>query len=72
VSLEKWVPFCWEEPALLSFEALKRALTSVPLLRPPDYNRDFLLYLAAAEMTIDMVLAQKDDMLEEHVIHYLI
>jgi hypothetical protein len=69
--LKKGVPFCWDEAAQCSFEALKCALTSAPLLRPPDYNRDFLLYLAAAESTIDMVLVQEDDLLEEHVIYYL-
>jgi hypothetical protein len=56
---------------LNSFEALKHALTSAPLLRPPNYNKDFLLYLATAESTIDMVLVQEDDFLEEHMIYYL-
>jgi hypothetical protein len=54
-----------------SFEALKHALTTAPLLQPPDYNKYFLLYLAAVESTIDMVLVQEDDMLEEHIIYYL-
>jgi hypothetical protein len=42
-----------------------------PLLRPPNYNKDFLLYLAAAESTIGMVLVQEDDLFLEHVIYYL-
>ena len=50
---------------------MKKALTSAPLLSPPDYSRDFLLYLAAAESTIGMVLVQEDDALTEHVIYYL-
>jgi hypothetical protein len=54
--LKRGVPFCWDEAAQFSFEALKCALTSTPLLRPPDYNKDFLLYLAVAEMIIGMVL----------------
>jgi len=40
-------------------------------LSPPDYARDFLLYLVAAESTIDMVLVQEDDALSEHIIYYL-
>jgi hypothetical protein len=44
--LKKGVPFCWDEVAQCSFEALKCALTSSPLLSPPDYGKDFLLYLA--------------------------
>jgi hypothetical protein len=69
--LKKGVTFCWDEVAQRSFENLKRALTFAPLLRPLDYNKYFLLYLAAAESTVDMVLVQEDDMLEEHVIYYI-
>jgi hypothetical protein len=69
--LKKGVPFCWDEVAQCSFEALKCALMSSPLLSPPDYGKDFLLYLAATESTIGMVLVQEDDVLEEHVIYYL-
>ena len=50
---------------------MKKALTSTPLLSPPDYSSDFLLYLAAAESTIGMVLVQEDDALSENVIYYL-
>jgi hypothetical protein len=69
--LKKGVPFCWDEATQCSFEALKRALTSSPLLWPPNYNKYFLLYLVTAESTIGMVLVQEDDLLEEHVIYYL-
>ena len=69
--LKKGVPFFWDDFAQRPFDALKKALTSAPLLSPPDYSRDFLLYLAAAESTIGMVLFQEDDALSEHVIYYL-
>jgi hypothetical protein len=42
-----------------------------PLLWPPNYNKDFLLYLVAAESTIGMVLVQEDDLFSEYVIYYL-
>ena len=54
-----------------SFATLKHALTTTPLLQPPNYNKDFLLYLAAAESTISMVLVQEDDLFTEYVIYYL-
>ena len=54
--LKKGVPFLWDDYAQCSFDALKKALTSAPLLSPPDYSRDFLLYLAAVESTLGMVL----------------
>ena len=54
--LKQDTPFVWDETAQLTFEALKKALLWAPLLRPPDYSRDFILYLAAYESTIGVVL----------------
>ena len=69
--LKQDTPFVWDETTQLAFEALKKALLSAPLLHPPDYSRDFILYLAASESTIGVVLVQEDDKLVEHVIYYL-
>jgi hypothetical protein len=69
--LKKDVPFYWDEAAQCSFDALKHALTIVPLLRPPKYNKYFLLYLAASDSTIGMVLFQEDDLFLEYMIYYL-
>ena len=54
-----------------AFEALKLSLKRAPLLFPPNYSRDYFLYLAASEYTIGMVLVQEDDEHDEHVIYYL-
>jgi hypothetical protein len=69
--LLKDTPFIWDERAHESFDALKKAMVSTPLLKPPDYSRDYLLYIAASEETIGMVLVQENDELREHVIYYL-
>ena len=69
--LMKGVPFFWDQFAQCSFDTLKKELTSAPLLSPPDYSRDFLLYIVTIESTIGMVLGQEDDALREHVIYYL-
>jgi hypothetical protein len=69
--LKKDVPFFWDKSAQRSFDALKHALTTTPLLWPPNYNKDFFLYLAVAESTIGMVLVQEDDSFSEYVIYYL-
>ena len=61
----------WDETAQLIFEALKKSLLSTPLLHPPYYYRDFILYLATSESTIQVVLVQEDDKLQDHVIYYL-
>ena len=46
-------------------------LVNAPLLRPPDYRRDFTLYLAATFSTIAMVMVPDDDDGNEHVVYYL-
>jgi hypothetical protein len=69
--LQKDAPFIWDATAQCSFDALKHALTNTPLLHPPNYVKDYILYLAASTSTIAMVLVQEDDDDTEHVIYYL-
>jgi hypothetical protein len=70
--IKKCVPFYWDDATQRSFTTLKHALTTAPLLRPPNYNKGFLLYLATTESTIGMVLVQEDDLFSKYVIYYLI
>ena len=69
--LKKDTPFEWDERAQESFDALKRALASAPVISSPDYSRDFLLYVAVYLETIGIVLVQEDEELQEHAIYYL-
>jgi hypothetical protein len=50
--LKKDTPFIWDEQAQESFDALKKYLVSAPLLKPPDYSRDYFLYIITSEDTI--------------------
>ena len=43
----------------------------MPIISPPNYHKDFLLYLVASNSTLGMVLIQADDDHVEHVIYYL-
>jgi hypothetical protein len=69
--LKKDTMFIWHEQARKTFDALKKSLVLVPLLNPPDYSRDFFLYIVMSEGMVDMVLVQEDDDLHEHILHYL-
>jgi hypothetical protein len=69
--LQKNTPFIWDDIAQWSFDALKHALTHAPLLHPPEYTKDYILYLATSTSTIAMVLVKEDPNGEEHVIYYL-
>ena len=44
----------------------------MPIINPPNYQDDFLLYLAASDTTIGMVLVETDVVHIEHVIYYLV
>jgi hypothetical protein len=46
-------------------------MMSTPPLKPPDYGKDFLLYVVVTKSIIGMVLVQEDDALEDHIIYYL-
>lgn len=59
--LNKDVPFHWDDQAQRSFEALEKDLTTTSLLNPPDFSKYFILYLAASDTTIRVVLVQEDE-----------
>ena len=59
--LKKDTMFCWDEWSQESFDVLKWALALAPVIIPPDYSRDFLLYVSASMETIGMVLVQEDE-----------
>jgi len=69
--LKKWVPFYWDEATQFSFDALNKSLVLTPLLIPLDYNRYFLLYFTTTESSINIVLVQEDDELQENAIYYV-
>ena len=41
------------------------------VISPHNYQEEFLLYLAASDSTVGMVLVQVDTIHIEHVIYYL-
>ena len=69
--LKKETPFYWDEQAQESFNALKKALATAPVLSPLGYSHDFFIYVVPSQETVGMVLVQEDEELHEHVIYYL-
>jgi hypothetical protein len=69
--LKKGVPFILDDWAQRSFDALKDALILTPIISPPNYQEDFLLYLTTSDTTVGMVLVQNDIVHIKHVIYYL-
>ena len=68
--LKKDVLFEWDQVAQDFFDALKETLIKASLRYAPDYQKDYNLYLAAADTTIAMVLVEDVNGIE-HPIYYL-
>lgn len=60
-TLKKGQKFNINAEAMESFKTLKKALTSAPVLRHPDFRREFFIQCDASEYGIGAVLFQKDD-----------
>ena len=69
--LKKDTPFIKDEWAQEYFDALNKALALDPMLSPPDYSHDLLLYVDVSQENIGMVLVQEGQELQENVIYYL-
>ncbi|KAM7300927.1 putative polyprotein of retroviral origin [Ixodes scapularis] len=63
------VDFVWDKEAQTAFEQMKDALTSAPLLRFPDFSRDFIVMTDASGQGLGAVLAQVLDG-QEHPIAF--
>jgi hypothetical protein len=58
--LRKNVPFCWNPPAQASFDSLKHAFSSAPLLRHYDFSKTAVLETDTSDYAIGAVLSQYD------------
>jgi len=67
--LQKDVPFDFGERCKDAFDTLKKALTTTPIIQPPDWKLPFELMCDASNFAIGAVLAQRDGKLP-HVIYY--
>ena len=56
------------EHAQTTFDDLKTSLSNAPLISPPDYDRDYILYLSTSTISSAGVLIQLRDDGCEHVI----
>jgi len=57
----------WTEDAMKSFNLVKFALTTAPVLISPDYTHDFIIFSFAFEHTMVTVLIQKKDQMEQPI-----
>jgi hypothetical protein len=53
--------FKWDDEQKDAFNNIKAAISWAPILRSPDFNRDFNPYTFASDQFLAVVLTQKDD-----------
>lgn len=54
-----------------SFNALKSVISTTPLISPPTYDHDYILYILASHCAVVGVLVQYDDDRQEHIVYYI-
>ena len=57
--LQKDVPFVFDDDCVEAFETLKKALTSTPIVQPPDWNLPFEIMCDATDYAVGAVLGQR-------------
>jgi len=62
----KYIPFVWGPEQQADFDLLKKAFTSVPILRHFDYDREIIIKTDASDYVLAGILSQYDD---EGVLH---
>jgi hypothetical protein len=68
--LQKNVSYVWGQEQQASFDALKAALVSTPILRPPNFSLPFVLQTDWGKPGIGAVLSQRDEEGHEYVVAY--
>ena len=61
----------WSSDCKEAFGKLKEALTNHPVLRAPNFDREFIIYTDASNAGVGAVLCQCDDNGDQHPVSYL-
>jgi len=67
--LQKDVPFSFNDDCIESFNVLKKALITAPIIQPPDWNLPFEIMCDASDYAVGAVLGQRVDK-KLNVIYY--
>jgi hypothetical protein len=68
--LEKEVEFHWDEKCDISFENLKKNISSAPVLIGPNWSLPFHICTDASDETLGVVLGQRQNQLP-YVIYFV-
>ena len=69
--MRKDATFEWDEACRNAFESIKRYLLNPPILGVPMPGKPLVLYIAAQEQSLRVLLAQKNEKEKEKALYYL-
>nr|XP_027075937.1 uncharacterized protein LOC113699791 [Coffea arabica] len=69
--MKKNVPFQWDEACSNAFNSIKSYLMKAPVLTAPIHGKPLLLYIAAQERSVGVLLAQENNEGKEVALYYL-
>ena len=69
--MKKDTPFEWDESCQNALESIKKYLSQPPVLMAPIQGRPLILYVAAQEGSLGVLLAQENDNGKEGALYYL-
>ncbi|KAL0289701.1 UNVERIFIED_CONTAM: hypothetical protein Sangu_2606400 [Sesamum angustifolium] len=69
--MKKGLPFQWDEACDKAFKGIKSYLMKIPVLVALVLGRPLILYAAAQERSVEILLAQKNDEGKENALYYL-
>lgn len=58
--LQKDIPFIFDNECITSFEQLKKALITTPIIQPPNWEEPFEIMCDASDYAIGAILGQRD------------
>jgi hypothetical protein len=59
--IHKDVGFKWDDERKDAFKNIKASISWAPVLRSPNFNKDFSLYTFTSDQSLAKVLTKKDD-----------
>ena len=68
--MHKDVPYNWTTDHQANFETLRLLLTKAPVLRPPDWTKEFAVHVDASEVAIGSILTQCMEEGYHHPVYY--
>ena len=69
--MKRDVPFKWDQACSNAFESIKKYLLNPPVLQAPIPSYPLILYTAAQERSLGVLLAQENDEGKECALYYL-